>query len=224
MLLKPISFMRKAAAAGGFTVTALPLGTDTASNTSVSIDIDISAYGSGDKVFIWFGPEQFISGTATLDGNNMTQEAVTTGNFGGRVTLLSYTLAGAGSATATFSATLAATTNSKVIAPFVVEGGSIIETDFDQGNAPSSLSAEVTPTSADNVIIACTIGLDNTFTDGVTWTNATEQRDAQPVATDSGESYARADDAAQSLQTITATYAAASPQDAGLIVALFEAD
>lgn len=210
--------------ASPLTVTALTLVEDTSSGTDLSGTLDLSAYGSGDTLFVFAGPEQVVS-TATIDGNSLLPEDVATGGlFGGRVNLMSFTLTGAGSATAALAITFAGNTNSKLAAPFMVQNGSLVATDTDSGGTVSTLSGTVTPTDADNVIIALAMGLEATMTGGVSWSGGvTEVRDATPVATDSGESYARADGAALSALTATMTTSAGTPEDAGLIVALFEA-
>lgn len=188
--------------------TFLPLQENIVSDTSPTFTVDLSAYGSGDRIIAAFGTSQPVT-SATLDGTAMTlNSSATWASTAKDTAVFELVLTGAGSATASLVGTASGTTNRNFLGVIatsrsIVDGAAV--------NARgATATASVTPTDADNIVVG--IAHVETGGNGVNWSvgNLTE---IEEIATSAASNDAFA--TAQIADVAVASYdVAAAPSNA----------
>lgn len=215
------------AAGGTLTTTWLTPQSSVTATSTPTFTIDMSSYGNGDILVIWYGTDQ-IPDSATYASNSMTLQTAATANAsnaGGKITCYSYTLTGAGGATDSVVVNLPAGANNHVIAFAVIENGSISDA-FAQ-TRPSvtdiDLTGAATVSVATNKILAVAVG--EVDTGGFDWlAGATEVNEISGGSSTRYLSYADATNVSTGEHTVTAditnspTYTSACDRSYSFIV------
>lgn len=210
-----------AAAPASLAATSLGFASDQTSTTTPSFTVDLSGYGSGDRIIFIFGPGQEAT-ALTVDGVAATLEYTNNGSSRGELTAFSYVLPGAGSASAAIAVTQTSALIANYLAVVAVEGSTQVDDTsgaFSSGGA--SYSADVTPAGTPFALIAVAMGDEENFGTHSWSSNVTQATYAEPIDTfDYAGSIATAiSSGAAALQSITFTKDGASAATrSGIIV------
>lgn len=183
---------------GGFLSSGNP------SNTP-AFTVDLSAYDSGTTLIAFYGPSFYATGS-TLDGVagvKISQDGADIG--ASRVAAFAHTLTAPGAANSVISFEIPVSNNHHVISLHAVQGGVVSEVVMVRNADGAAQSLSVTPTTPNNVILACAMGV--SFMDAVfTWNGATEIETANmPTGSSRNISAAQQSNVAVGPHTVTGT-------------------
>lgn len=169
MMLKPMGFLKKAAAGGAFAWydrTPANFGDSTTSTASPSITVDLSAFGTDDQVVVMRGGQQYAT-ACTVGGSSATKISNDTGaGYEARINAFRYTMTGAGSASTSIVMTLPSAAAIHDWAVFVIENGTYVGYSAQATATGAQLSNTLTPTKTTNVFLTFSVGRDSAFDGG----------------------------------------------------------
>lgn len=176
-----------------------------AATNSPSFTLDLSPYDADDQIVVFYGPSVYAT-SSTLAGQSGTKITTDGANNGAsRMAAFVHTLSAAGSATAPLEIGLPSSTNHHVIGVHAIRGGTISDVVLVRNTSGDTQSLSVTPTHANNTILACAMGV--SFMDAVfNWTGVAEIETANmPTASSRNISVAMQSNVAIAPHTVTGT-------------------
>ena len=170
---------------GGVTVSGAQLGFTSSVTSTPEVTVDLSAYGSGDRVVVFYQTDDTQTTAARYNGSevagatNHIQQTV--GNTRGAA--WSFELTSAGGVSDTVGVTISAGRSQHRFGIAVIESGSVTGTDEDLKQITTAdLTTSVTVANSANAIIAWAVANSQNGAFG-TWSGATEQAsDQQPAS------------------------------------------